>query len=462
MIIFATLIKNLMNRLSKITYLVALIFYFTSAVNAQTINSSGSNLAGQESDFSNLDLNTITTAVPFLLIAPDARGGAMGDIGVATSPDANSIHWNPAKLAFSEKDMGVSMAYTPWLRNLVGDISLSYLSFFKKIDDKQAFATSLRYFSLGDINFTDEFGQQTRQFNPNEFALDGAYSIKLAENFSGGVAFRYIYSNLTGGVNVSGADTKQGQSLAFDLSGYYQNDKMKLGEKNLTLAHGINISNVGAKMSYSNTSKRDFIPVNLRLGTRATMEIDKYNTFSLSFDLNKLLVPTPAVYQRDSNNLPVLGADQSYLIGAGSDPDRGLANGIFGSFSDAPGIILRDEDNDPVTNADGTYQVESGSVFKEELREVNFGIGAEYWYDNQFAVRAGFFNEHATKGNRKYFTLGAGLRYNVIGIDLTYLIPAYFNSNGQVQQTSPLQNTLRFTLTFDFDAFNAQNVDAGS
>ena len=418
--------------------------------------SSNVNLVGQDNEYGNLQLNTITTAVPFLMIAPDARGGSMGDVGVATSPDANSIHWNASKLAFAEKSMGVSMAYTPWLRNLVPDINLSYLSFYKKINDRQTFGTSLRYFSLGNIQFTDEFGQQTRQFNPNEFALDAAYAIKLAERFSGGVALRYVYSNLTGGVNVLGADTKPGQSVAFDLSGYYENDDLKAGDKDLTFAYGFNISNVGAKMAYSNTAKRDFIPINLRLGSRATVDLDDYNKLSFSFDVNKLLVPTPPIYLRDSNNNIEIGPDGNFVIGAGSDPDRAVANGIFGSFSDAPGVILRDDNGDPLTNPDGTYQIEGGSVFREEMREFTLGLGMEYWYDDQFAVRAGYFTENITKGNRKYFTIGAGLRYNVFGLDFTYLVPAYFNSQNIVQN-SPLQNTLRFTLTFDFDAFKAQN-----
>lgn len=427
----------------------------------QTINntngtSTNTNLSGQASDIDSEQLNTITTAVPFLMIAPDARGGSMGDVGVATSPDANSLHWNPAKFAFIDKEMGVSMAYTPWLRNLVPDISLSYLSFFKKINDRQAFATSLRYFSLGNIQFTDEFGQATRQFNPNEFAIDAAYSIKLSKRFSGGVALRYVYSNLTGGVTVLGADTKPGQSVAFDLSGYYENDDMKLGDKDMTFAYGFNISNIGAKMSYSNTATRDFIPINLRLGPRATIDLDEYNSLTFTFDVNKLLVPTPPIYKRDSANNPVIGPDGNFEIGAGKDPDRAVANGIFGSFSDAPGFILRDDNGDPIENEDGTYAVENGSVFTEEMREFTLGVGLEYWYDNQFAVRAGYFTEHITKGNRKYITIGAGLRYNVFGLDFTYLIPAYFSPQNLVQN-SPLQNTLRFTLLFDFDAFKAQN-----
>jgi long-subunit fatty acid transport protein len=443
----------------KSTIKILLVFCSVFAFNlaqSQNIVSTSSNLIGQDNDYNDLQLNTITTAVPFLMIAPDARGGSMGDIGAATSPDANSIHWNASKLAFAEKSMGVSMAYTPWLRNLVPDISLSYLSFYKKISDRQAFGTSLRYFSLGNIQFTDQFGQQTRQFNPNEFAIDGAYALKLSERFSGGVALRYVYSNLTGGVNVVGADTKPGQSVAFDLSGYYENDDMSVGGKDLTTAFGFNFSNIGAKMAYSNTAKRDFIPHNMKLGSRATVDLDDYNSLTFSFDINKLLVPTPPVYKRDSNNAIVIGADGNYVIGAGGDPDRGTANGIFGSFSDAPGVILRDAAGNPIENPDGTYQVDPGSVFREEMREFTLGLGMEYWYDDQFAVRAGYFTEHVTKGNRKFFSIGAGLRYNVFALDFTYLIPAYFNSQNIVQN-SPLQNTLRFTLTFDFDAFKAQN-----
>ncbi len=397
----------------KIIYLVALIFCFTSAVNSQTINSSGSNLAGQESDFSNLDLNTITTAVPFLLIAPDARGGAMGDIGVATSPDANSIHWNPAKLVFIDPmdDVGFSLSYSPWLRALVNDINLVYLSGYNRIDRFSTVGASLRYFYLGNITFTDNFGTTIRDFKPTELALDVVDSRKLSDNFSAGLSARYIYSNLTGGQAAGGIPTVAGQSIAADLAGYYTNP-IRLGGKDFDLAIGGNISNIGSKISYTETSVKDFIPINLRLGTAIGAEFDDYNKMSFAFDINKLLVPTPAVYNNEGE------------ITIGQDPNVSVVSGILQSFGDAPGGI------------------------KEEFREINYSIGTEYWYANQFAIRAGYFFEHDTKGGRKFFTFGSGVKYNVFALDFSYLI----NASRAINGNNPLANTMRFTLVFDFGA----------
>jgi len=357
-------------------------------------------------------VNTITTAVPFLMIAPDARGGSMGDAGVSSKPDANSFHWNPSKYAFVENDLGVALSYSPWLRALVPDINLAYLTGYKKLKKGQVIAAELRYFSLGDIIFTDIVGTDIGQFRPNEFSLAGSYSLKLSKNLSGGVALRYINSNLTGRTNVGGSKSHPGQSVSADLSMYYQK-KIKIKKQVAYYAFGANISNIGAKMSYTESTERDFIPVNLRLGPTFFIEIDKYNTISVSVDLNKLLVPTPPQYDPLTNE-----------IVKGKDPNVSLATGVFSSFSDAPG------------------------GFKEELREINYATGIEYWYDKQFAVRTGYFFEHATKGNRKYFTVGAGLKYNVFGIDFSYLIP--FESH------NPLENTLRFTLILDFAAFKEE------
>lgn len=392
-------------------------------------------------------INTITTAVPFLQISPDSRAGGMGDLGVATSPDANSIHWNPAKLGFVKKNVSIAASYTPWLRNLVPDISLAYLSGYKRLDRYSVIGGSLRYFSLGDIQFTDQFGNATQQFNPNEFALDVAFSRKLTDRLSGGIAARYIYSNLTGGQTVQGASSRAGQAFAMDVSAYYQNDDAQILGNDGTFAFGAAITNIGNKMSYTETTKRDFIPINLRLGPRFTVNLDDYNTITWSVEVNKLLVPTPPIYERDSNGQPLLDQSGNFVILSGNDPDRGVPAGMFGAFTDAPGS----------TDANGN--VESGSVFREELREFNIATGLEYWYDQQFAFRAGYFWEHQLKGNRKYFTLGLGLRYNVFGLDFSYLIPAYFDSSQT--QTSPLANTLRFTLMFDFDAFKSQNEGEG-
>lgn len=381
------------------------------------------------------EVNTITTAVPLLMISPDARSGAMGDAGVASSPDANSIHWNPAKLAFIENDMGFSVSYTPWLRALVPDINLAYLSGYKKIDKDQTLGATLLYFSLGNIVFTNIVGEVTGEFNPNEFALDLAYSRKLGDNISGGLALRYIHSNLTGGYYIESAgESRPGRSIAADVSVFYQ-DKVSLGEKDGTLGLGMNISNIGAKISYTQTADQDFIPINLRLGSSLTLDIDDYNSIAFVGDLNKLLVPTPPVYLLDNDGNLVYDADGNKMIEFGKDPNRSVPNGIFSSFSDAPGVVINSETGER-------------SVFKEEMREFTYSLGMEYWYDKQFAVRAGYFHEHATKGARKYFTLGAGLKYNVFGLDFAYLIPT--------ETRHPLENTLRFTLVFDFEGFKLQ------
>jgi hypothetical protein len=364
----------------------------------------------------------ITTAVPFLLIAPDARSGAMGDAGVASTPDAHSMHWNPAKIPFAEKKMSISISYSPWLRNLVDDINLAYLSGYYKIDKLSAIGASLLYFSLGDINFTDNNGNSNGTYRPSEFAFDLAYSRKLSEKFSGAISGRYINSNLTQGQSVGGQNSHAGQSFATDISFYYTTPiKMKHSLKS-DLAFGLNISNIGAKISYTETTKRDFLPANMRIGGSYTLELDKYNKLSFLLDINKLLVPTPPIY--DTVTDPATG---DYKILAGKDPNVGIVSGIFQSFGDAPG------------------------GFEEELREFTYGVGVEYWYDNQFAIRGGYFYENKYKGGRQFFTLGAGLKYNVFGLDLAYLIPT--------EQQHPLQNTLRFTLTFDFDAFQDQSKD---
>jgi hypothetical protein len=384
-----------------------------------------------------LQVNTITTAVPLLMISPDARAAAMGDAGVASTPDANSIHWNPAKLAFIKDDIGFSVSYTPWLRALVPDINLAYISGYKKIDDDQALGMSLLYFSLGNITFTNIAGEVTGEFNPNEFAFDLAYTRKLSDKLSGGLALRYIYSNLTGGYYIESAgESKPGQSIAADVSVYYQNE-VELGEKGGLLGLGMNISNIGAKIAYTETADRDFIPINMRVGASLTIDIDKYNSIAFVGDINKLLVPTPPVYQTDSSGNPII-EDGKKVVEYGMDPDRSVVSGMFGSFSDAPGVIVNAETGER-------------SVFKEEMRELTYSAGFEYWYDNQFAVRAGYFHEHSTKGNRQYFTLGAGLKYNVFGLDFAYLIPT--------EARHPLENTLRFTLLFDFEGFKEQSKE---
>ncbi len=371
-------------------------------------------------------LNTITTAVPFLMIAPDARAGAMGDAGVASSPDASSMHWNPAKYAFVDKKMGFSLSFSPWLRKLVNDIYLGYLTGYYKIDDRQTVAMSLRYFSLGEILFTDEIGNPLNYYSPYEFSLDGTYARKFSEKWSGGIAARFIYSNLTQGQFVGGAESSAGISVAADVSIYYQNE-IEMGAIDGVFAWGMNISNIGTKIAYNQTNiKKDFIPTNLRIGPSLKINIDEYNSMTFMIDVNKLLVPTPPIYLRnDSTGQFVTDASGEKVIYKGMNPEVSVVNGMVQSWYDAPG------------------------GFSEELREFSFSVGVEYWYNKLFAIRGGFFYEDKTKGNRKFFTLGAGLKYNVFGLDFAYLIP--------IEQQNPLENTLRFSLLFDFAAFSGQN-----
>ncbi len=367
----------------------------------------GNNIKGQNEG----ELNAIQTVVPFLTIAPDSRSGGMGDAGVATTPDLYSMHWNPAKFAFIDGDGGMGIAYSPWLRTLVPDINLAYLSGYYRIDEKQVISSSLLYSSLGDIPFTDNFGNEQLVFRANEFSVDAAYSRKLTEKFSGGIAFRFIYSNLTGGYYDGITETKPGISFAADVSFYYFNE-ISVGDKDGELAFGTNISNLGSKMSYTDARNPDFIPMNLRIGTTWGVFLDKYNKISLSVDLNKLLVPTPPIYN-DTISPPT--------IIAGKDPNVAVPVAIFQSFTDAPGGL------------------------REELHEITYSFGAEYLYNNQFAIRGGYFHENASKGNRKYFTVGAGIKMSVFSLDFSYLMPLVHNH--------PLARTLRFSISFDFDSF---------
>lgn len=367
------------------------------------------------------EINVIQSAVPFLTIAPDSRAGAMGDIGAATSPDINSQHWNAAKYVFMEGQGGVALSYTPWLRKLIPDINLAYLVFYKKLTTEQVISGSLRYFSLGNIVFTDIYGQAQGQFNPNEFALDVGYSRLFTDNLSGGIVFRFIRSDLTGGKYVGDIDSKAGTAFSADLSFYYTKE-IDLGSQDGTMSFGTNISNMGNKISYTETQEPSFLPINWRLGGSLEVELDDYNSFAFSLDLNKLLVPTP----------PVLN-DTSDAIEFGKDPNVSVPLGMLQSFYDAPGYP-----NDP-----------NPSVFREELHEITYSAGLEYWYRDQFALRGGYFHEHRNKGNRKYFTVGVGLKLNVFELDFAYLIPTY--------QNNPLANTLRFTLGFDFDKYRSAN-----
>ena len=355
-------------------------------------------------------LNALRVAVPFLMIAPDSRAGAMGDVGAASTPDANSQHWNPSKYAFIEYDWGVSISYTPWLRNLINDMDLTYLTGYYRLDEQQVISTTLLYFSLGSITFTNDQGNVMQTHNANEFAFDAAYSRKFADKVSGSIGFRYIHSDLTGGFAQQGQPAaKAGNSVAAHISAYYQ-APLEIDNRDAELAFGMNISNIGTKLSYNDDATKDFIPTNLRLGTRLSVDFDDFNTMSLMVDANKLLVPTPPRYSIEVTD----------SIVAGMNPDVPVITGMLQSFYDAPGGL------------------------SEEINEISYAIGIEYVYANQFAVRAGYFDEHSTKGNRKYFTIGAGVKYNIFQLDFAYLVP-------RAGQANPLANTVRFTLAFEFE-----------
>ena len=370
-----------------------------------------STVTGQEVRY-----NPITTAVPFLAITPDSRHGAMGDVGAATSPDANSQYMNPSKFAFAEDKWGFSLSYVPWLRQLVSDVNLAYLSGFYKIDPQQVIGGSLRYFSMGSISLTDASGASAGNVSPSEFALDVSYSRKLSDNFSGGVALRYIRSDLAGGVEVTGTGATSysaGNAFATDVSFYYHSRLGKEGSKN-SIAAGLNLSNMGSKISYDQGTTKEFLPANMKLGTTFTTQMSDSSSLSFSIDLNKLLVPTPA-------NVVTYNTDGTVVVTPDNNSSKSVISSIFDSFTDAPGGL------------------------KEELQEVTVSAGAEYWYRKQFAVRAGYFNESQYKGNRKYFTAGVGIKLNIASIDVSYVIP--------VEHNNPLANTVRFTMLFNVESF---------
>ncbi len=353
---------------------------------------------------------TITTAVPFLMVAPDSRSGGMGEVGVAIADDANAMHWNPSSLAFIDRQMGFAMNYSPWLRSLgIPDINLMYLSGYYRTGDVGTLGASLRYFSLGTIQLTDQLGQATGEENPSEFALDLAYALKISEVLTGAISLRYYNSRLNSAGNLN-TELRPVNSVSGDISFLYKKSFVIRGQSNLPVefSSGINISNIGPKVSYTQSqSDRDFIPTNLRIGYAFKFFIDEYNTITLTNDFNKLLVPSVLF-------------DSTGITGGGGRSDKPLLDGYFGSFADSP------------------------AGFGGELGEVNIAVGAEYWYRELFAVRAGYFHEPELYGNRKFINVGGGIRYNVFGLHFAYLIP--------FEQNHPLQNTLRFTLTYDFES----------
>ncbi|MBD3864417.1 MAG: hypothetical protein ACI9NI_001549 [Olleya marilimosa] len=366
------------------------------------------------------DTRVITTGVPFLLIAPDARAAAMGDMGVATSPDAFSQQWNSAKYVFSETKSGVAISYTPYLSKLVNDIFLGNVTYFNRLNDNSAFAASFKYFSLGDIEFVqDEFSEALVQ-RPNEFTVDVSYALRLSDQFGMSVAMRYLQSDLK--LNIGDNDTKAASTFGVDISGYYQSEEEAYNDFNGRWRGGFAIQNLGPKFKYDEAGQDNFQPTNLRLGAGFDFILDQYNTVGVTAEFSKLLVPTPPLLGFDDTDEDgEQDADEPTYIVSGQDPDVPFLSGVFQSFGDAPG------------------------GFKEELQEFTYALGAEYTYQDSFAFRAGYFNEHETKGARKFFALGAGFKYNVINVDLSYLFSA-----SQVQ--SPLESTLRFSLTFNLGA----------
>jgi len=394
-----------MKFMKHISVLLAALFLFNNQGKAQ-----------EDINYSQF-LNTITTAVPFLMIGPDSRAGAMGDVGVATTPDASSAYWNTAKSAFLEQEQALTISYIPWLRSLVSDIYMAQAGYTWKPNDKMSVSHGLRYFSLGEITFRGEDASLLQIVNPNELAVDLAgVGYKFNERFAGGFNVRYIFSNLTSGASVGGSDSKPGHAVAVDLNGFYKKP-ISMGDKSADYMFGFNVQNIGNKVSYSESAERDFIPMNLKLGTGVNIEIDEFNEFGIYMDVNKLLVPTPPAYKKEGSGFAE-DANGNYIIEAGMDPNVSTAQGLIQSFYDAPGGMA------------------------EEFNEINWSLGAEYWYDQQFALRLGYFYENPNKGNRNHMTMGLGLKYQIFNLDFSYLVP--------FTQRNPLENTLRFTMSFDF------------
>jgi hypothetical protein len=354
--------------------------------------------------------NLIPVAVPFLVVAPDARSAGMGDVGAATQPDANAGHWNPAKFAFADKALGVSLSHSPWLRALVPDMSLSYVSAYRRISTAEVVAVSLRYFDMGNVQLTNTLGQLQHNINPRDLAVDATYSRQLSRRFALAGTVRFIHSNLDGNVATGTLNqTGPANTAAVDVGWFYQT-KTYWGALPVAFGLGMNLSNLGGKISYGGTTPPDFLPANLRLGTAFTGELDEYNKLTFALDINKWMAPTP-------------GQDDPH----GQQAPKTLVQGTLGSFADAPG------------------------GWREELSELMYAMGIEYWYKDMVAFRGGYYNEHRHKGGRKYVSLGLGLRYQAFGIDFAYLMPQ--------AQATPLSDTLRFSLLFGFERGRPQPDD---
>lgn len=392
----------------KLSSRTPIIMMLAAALCAPAVNA--------QNNIKNDEFNPITTGVTSLSIAPDARGASMGDLGAATDPDANSQFWNPSKYAFAYSTAAVSLSYTPWLRKLVNDIFLANLAGYWKIGqgDNQALSASLRYFSLGEVQ-TNPVAGGSQSLNPYEMSFDVGYSRKLSEKFSMGVVFRYIYSDLGFSDSYAGDQSTGASAFSADISGYYTTYPI-IGRNECQWSWGWDISNIGSKVSYNNGEDPAFLPTNLRLGTAFTFPLADYHNLTIGLDANKLLVPAKP---REGDYADTAEGQREYLDALENWENMSSFTGIFKSFNDAPGGM------------------------KEELREISWSLGAEYSYNNQFFLRAGYFYENEYKGNRKYFSIGAGFSLNVVRLDASYMIAA--------AQTSPLDQTLRFTLTFDMD-----------
>ncbi|MEI8116015.1 MAG: type IX secretion system outer membrane channel protein PorV [Flavobacteriia bacterium] len=408
----------------KHIFFVLSICYSSILVYAQP-NGGGSGVTDND-----LQLNSITTALPFMAITPDSRAGGMGDAGTALSPTSTSVYWNTSMLSFAKEKSELSLSYTPWLRQLTNDISLSYLAGYYRINKIHTIGGSLRYFSLGEITFTDVSGNVLRDDKPSEFELTGAYAFRLAKKLSIGINGKFAYSNLTGGLTVGGVNTKAGVVGGADFSITYRNEDAKIGNTDGTYTFATTVNNLGNKVAYSELSKRDFIPMNLKIGNAFEAEFDDYNKVTFALDLQKLLVPTPAYYANVNGN---------YTMLSGMNGDVGIINGILQSFYDAPGVVAKDANGDYIQNNDGSYAIVKGTKLKEELAEINIAGGIEWWYNDALAFRTGMFYENKNKGNRQFLNFGASLKYNMFSIDFSYLASVSGRS-------SPLANTLRFTL----------------
>lgn len=373
--------------MKKITIFTLLVFVAFSNINAQE------------------QPNPITTAAPFLLIAPDARSGGMGDIGVATSADAFSQHWNASKYAFMPSQFSVGVFYTPWLQQLTNDVFLGGFNFANRINERSSWSAGLNYFNLGQIDLTDAGGVPTGTEKLNEFSLDGAYALKLSDQYGMGITLRYVRSDL--GIESANSTINPVNTFTVDISGYFQSEEQNYGDFNGVWRGGFNISNIGPKVSYSNDGEENFMPTNLKLGGGFDFILDNYNKVTLNTEFNKLLVPTPSISINEDGEPPYKQDDVAFF------------KGMFQSFGDAPG------------------------GFEEEMQEITWALGAEYMYDNAFALRAGYFHESDMKGARQFFTIGAGFKFKSARLDMSYLFNASDINN-------PLENTLRFSLSFDF------------